>query len=390
MSLYDDIPQPRETRHKSSSVAVESGNAVSLTRIVAPVAPPRIIQSTNAQSVQPKVAMPKRIEVSSAQWGSDKTHGTDSGSCQLYPTSDHITEARHAIFEAIPSSCEDYDPMTPNEYSRIKRALDAREVLLHGRRTPSEKSHCLAHSDNVVLYHKDPSFETWSPGDNSEASNPCARHSPKASDFILPPISEPAINPMVSGMMARMGWTVGTGLGISKQGRTEPLCTVGYDGRGGLGKAVPVVHFSEKSERKVKTHVGDQARNIAGRRRRSTSRVLLLQLPSSLAIVDLESKFREICAPYGSVERIIVRSEQEPRFAGDDLADYKNGHCIRTYVMFSQSEAASGALLGLDGSQIMGQTLRTSRYPEALFTSMKSEVERCREDSDVPFDVESM
>jgi hypothetical protein len=389
MSLYDDIPQPRESRQTTDRSAAESGNTTSLTRIVTSVAPPRIIQSSNAQSAQPKVGLQKRIEFSSARW-SNKSHETGPSSCHLHPISDPIAEGRDAIFDAIPSSREDYDPLTPNEYSRIKCALEARGVLLQACGAPSEKAQCLAHSNNHVLCQKDHSFETSSSGDNSEAKNPIARYSPRASDFILPPNSEPSINPTVSGMMARMGWTAGTGLGISKQGRTEPLRTVGYDGRGGLGKAVPVVHFSEKSEQKLRTHVGGQARNIAGRRRRSTSRVLLLQLPGSFANVDLETKFRAICAPYGSVERMIVQFDQEQRLIGGDVPNDKNEHGVRSYVMFSKSEAASCALLGLDGTQIMGQMLRTSRYPEALFSSMQSDVEHGRDAVDLPSDVEGM
>jgi hypothetical protein len=387
MSLYDDIPQPKEVLRGPNALTAKSLKRASLTPIVAPVAAPRIVQSSNAQVTHSKPGG-KRPDVPYTR-PQDTGLGTYRPSPAQAPP-DLIASQRAAIFKAIPAGNREYEPAVPNEYAVIRQALDSHDSM-QATLNPSGYAHGQLFDDKHRRRGRNVKSSESAPSVSSEDDSEAETERTQKAPFVLPVAPEPSIDPKVSRIMAKMGWTVGTGLGKSKQGRTDPIRTVGYDGREGLGKASPVTHFSEMPDAKWNKKDSGQIRSQVSRRRRPTSRVLLIQLAGRFEPAELDARVRSICAAYGGVERTIMRfdNDQSAILENGEAAELENS--VRVYVMFDRSESATTALLALDGSQILRQEVRTSLYPEKLFRRMKSNCTQSNEDDeDTSFNFETV
>ena len=144
-------------------------------------------------------------------------------------------------------------------------------------------------------------------------------------------------------MMQKMGWKEGQGLGRDKQGITTPLMAQKTDTNAGMIVQAPPAPGQEK---KGVTFNG------------SPTTVVLLRNMVGPGEVDeaLEDEVAEECTKFGQVLRVLIFEVTEDGFPHTEA--------VRIFVQFDRKEAATKALVDLEGRFFGGRTVRATFFTE--------------------------
>jgi hypothetical protein len=337
--LYDDIPLPKKT--------ADAGRADAAIASAATAAPPQLFRG-GKPGVRPS-QVPARPNTSLNR---SQAAAAIPGTAATEPDASRPGQASTA--SCIPEGGEEYDPMKPNSFAAIKRHLHnapkrpraVRPRGGDGSSTASDDSSDAGRGRDAELCGE----EAFAPAfDPTPAQN--------ADDAPM------AANPAVSAMMQRMGYVQGQGLGVTKQGRLNPVVAAGNDGRGGLGKSLAAAQELASAPGSSKMRNGARPKRVE---RSGASRVLLVRnLPAVGSAVD---ELRHMCAPLGQLDDIVVGKE-DARSDGEDGASVAR---LRAIVAFQDGSSSVAALLALDGRRMHGSELRVTMYSEALFLASRS------------------
>jgi G-patch domain len=349
MSLYDDLPpESTSSATRPGSTLAPSVRAAASAAAAAP--PPQLLRA-------PSLLRPPRASVI----------GLKKSGLRLDDAMPAANPAPTVLF--LPGGDEEYDSALPNDYAIVKKAMNAAatDVLGHNRevgdmfsrpgRTASQSSDASSSS-----FAGDAIAADYNVFSGSLAVGSSASHHP-----VGPP------NSAVAAMMASMGWKAGSGLGVSGQGRVDPVFAVGNDGRGGLGKAQASLSSTTKNR-----HANPRSRRMSSHRqpggvymrRLGANRVILIQ---NLPHVDqkmyscLEDQVRTKCWEFGAVERVVVQRGSKAETGVEQHEEDERGlDDVRAIVVFSEPSCATAALLALDGKILFGGLARVSVYSEDL------------------------
>eukprot|EP00850_Spirogloea_muscicola_P014479 SM000104S09349 [mRNA] locus=s104:214887:216389:- [translate_table: standard] len=161
-------------------------------------------------------------------------------------------------------------------------------------------------------------------------------------------------------MMAKMGWRAGQGLGKQEQGITTPLMARKTDKRAGVivnASAAPAAATTTPQPLDKKPRAGGPALNGP------PTRIVLLRNMVAPGEVDdeLEDEVAGECAKYGIVTRVLVFEITED--------GYPPPEAVRIFIQFERAEAATKALIDLDGRFFGGRAVKATFYDEDRFAS---------------------
>lgn len=262
---------------------------------------------------------------------------------------------------------DEYDPAKPNDYEEVvaerhqqrqeaEREVERQEGLKREAEEQEQEAQRLAEAQ--VLQASTPDRGDTLNLSGEEAYLRRGRGG-KASGFSDTQTGAQQSLTAAERMMQKMGWKEGQGLGRAGQGMATPLIAKS-DGRAGAG--VIVNADARRSAAAAAALANPEKRQRTGVAiKGAPTRVVLLRNMVGPGDVDddLEDEVGNECSKYGSVQRVIIFEVTEP--------DYPEEQAVRIFIEFDRPEAATKALVDLEGRFFGGRAVRATFYDEGKF-----------------------